>query len=88
MGMTFIPGTLRSHTVASAPIVGRERVHGLLIFEDTEREHAIDQSALRLMTVIGTAMGMALERGGHLRDLEGSTIGADPSKAGSQGTAG
>lgn len=61
LGMTCIPGTPRSLSVASAPIIGGERVLGMLIVEDIRREHAFDASTLRLLEAVGASMGLAME---------------------------
>ncbi|MDM0025169.1 GAF domain-containing protein [Variovorax saccharolyticus] len=67
LGLTCMPGTVRSRTVAAAPIVGLQRVLGLVIAEDDEREYAIDASALRTMEIVGALLGGALESA-RLRD--------------------
>lgn len=67
LGLTCMPGTVRSRTVAAAPIVGLQRVLGLVIAEDDEREYAIDASALRTLEIAGALLGGALERA-RLRD--------------------
>ena len=67
LGLTCMPGTVRSRTVAAAPIVGMQRVLGLVIAEDDEREYAIDASALRTLEIVGALLGGALESD-RLRD--------------------
>ncbi|MDQ6683581.1 MAG: GAF domain-containing protein, partial [Pseudomonadota bacterium] len=56
-----LPGTRRALSVASVPIVGGQRVLGLVALEDYEREHAFDPAALRLLATVCASMGVALE---------------------------
>jgi GAF domain-containing protein len=60
-GVTCLPGTPRSRSVAAVPIVGRQRVMGYVVVEDLHREHAFDESALRLLETVATSMGGAIE---------------------------
>ena len=56
-----IPGTPRSQSVAMVPIVGGQRVLGFVGLEDLDRQHAFDESAVRLLTTVAASMGVALE---------------------------
>ena len=60
-GVLGLPGARRARSIASVPIVGGQRVLGLVTLEDHEREHAFDASALRLLTTVCASMGVALE---------------------------
>ncbi|MDM0015250.1 GAF domain-containing protein [Variovorax sp. J22P168] len=82
LGLTCMPGTVRSRTIASAPIVGVQRVLGLVIAEDDEREYAIDASALRTLEIVGALLGGALESA-RLRDQgsRGTSLPSSPATA-------
>ncbi|MGH8802210.1 MAG: GAF domain-containing protein, partial [Casimicrobiaceae bacterium] len=59
--LTIVPGTDRSKSFASVPIVGTDRVIGQITVENFEREHAYGESELRLLTTVASSMGVALE---------------------------
>jgi GAF domain-containing protein len=47
--------------MATVPIVGSDRVLGLVNLQNHEREHAYGEADVRLMQTIAASMGMALE---------------------------
>ncbi len=60
-GTTPVPGTDQSKSMISVPIIGSDRVLGLMSMENYERENAYGQSELRLLTTIAASLGTALE---------------------------
>ena len=60
-GAEAIPGTDQALSSASVPIIGSDRVLGLLSMEDHKREHAYGESEMRLLTTVAASMGVALE---------------------------
>ena len=70
-GVTCLPGTPRSCSVAAVPILGRQRrVLGYVVVEDLLREHAFDESAMRLLETVATSMGAALENAQLLKETQ------------------
>jgi signal transduction histidine kinase/CheY-like chemotaxis protein len=55
------PGTDWCLSIIGAPIRGAERVLGMIVIENHEREHAFDDADLRALTTIGATLGTALE---------------------------
>ncbi|HVE51478.1 MAG TPA: GAF domain-containing protein, partial [Casimicrobiaceae bacterium] len=55
------PGTDFCLSIIGAPIRGTQRVLGMIVIEDHEREHAYGDSDLRVLTTIGATLGVALE---------------------------
>jgi GAF domain-containing protein len=55
------PGTDWAHSLAATPIIGRDRVLGMIVLEDHKREHAFAEPQLRLLQTIASNMGAALE---------------------------
>jgi len=56
-----IPGTDWCHSIIGAPIRGTQRVLGMIVIENHERDYAYDDDALRVLTTIGATLGTALE---------------------------
>ncbi len=56
-----VPGTSRSQSVVTVPVIGGQRVLGFVALEDLERENAFDDAAVRLLTTVAASMGVALE---------------------------
>jgi transcriptional regulator with GAF, ATPase, and Fis domain len=56
-----IPGTGNSLSGVAVPIIGSDRVIGLILLEDYERENAYDESIVRLLETVASSMGVALE---------------------------
>ena len=59
-GFKTVPGTVAGNSIARVPIVGSDRVLGLIGVE-SEREHAFGESDVRLLTTVAASMGVALE---------------------------
>ena len=55
------PGTDRQPLDACVPILGGDRVLGLMLIENHEREHAFGEAEVRLLTTVAASMGVALE---------------------------
>ncbi len=60
-GFTTIPGTDQSHSSLAVPIVGSDRVLGVVVMEDYERENAYGEAEVRLLSTVTATMGVALE---------------------------
>ncbi len=56
-----LPGTDLGKSMISAPIITGDRVIGSITIEHYEREHAYDESELRLLTTVAASLGTALE---------------------------
>jgi GAF domain-containing protein len=56
-----LPGTDRSRSGASVPIISNDRVLGALQLENYERDNAYRESDVRLLTTIAASLGAALE---------------------------
>jgi len=56
-----VPGTDQSKSMIAVPIVGSDRVLGLIGIENYERENAFGESDLRLLGTIAASLGTALE---------------------------
>ena len=56
-----VPGTDDSHSSVFVPIMGSDRVLGIIIMEDYEREYAYGESEVRLLSTVAASMGVALE---------------------------
>ncbi|MDQ6684652.1 MAG: response regulator, partial [Pseudomonadota bacterium] len=61
LGYRVIPGTDQSRSAIGMPIVGSDRVLGLLVVENHERDGAFGASEQRLLTTVAASMGVALE---------------------------
>ena len=55
------PGTDWCLSIIGAPIRGTQRVLGMIVIENHQREHAYGEADLRVLTTIGATMGTALE---------------------------
>jgi GAF domain-containing protein/CheY-like chemotaxis protein len=60
-GGRIIPGTDIAKAVAFVPILGGDRVLGMMKLENHEREHAFGESQVRLLTTVAASVGVALE---------------------------
>ena len=61
IGSFSIPGTQMEKSFIAVPIVAGGRVVGLVGVGDYEREHAFDESSVRLLQTVVSAMSVALE---------------------------
>ena len=55
------PGTERSHSLVSVPIVGSNRVLGFFALQNHQREYAFGEAEVRLLQTICASVGVALE---------------------------
>ena len=60
-GIAPADGTDWAHSLAGVPIVGSNRVLGLIGLQDHEREYAYGEKDLQLLQTIAASMGVALE---------------------------
>src|SRR5215831_6378031 len=61
LGVKPIPGTDQSQCVAYIPIMGSDRVLGLIVVENYERRDAFGEAEVRLLSTVAASMGVALE---------------------------
>ncbi|HET9668762.1 MAG TPA: GAF domain-containing protein [Casimicrobiaceae bacterium] len=61
MGLKVVPGGWQPMSSMWVPIVGNERVLGLVCVWNFEREHAFGEAEVRLVSMVTAAMGIALE---------------------------
>src|SRR5262249_29791409 len=72
-GAGAMPGTDQCLSSAIVPIVGSDRVLGLVGMENHEREHAFGESELRLLTTVASSMGVALENARLFEEIQRRT---------------
>ncbi|MDQ2961587.1 MAG: GAF domain-containing protein, partial [Pseudomonadota bacterium] len=60
-GLIVVPGTDQSQSSVRVPILGSDRVLGVVAIEDYERENAYGESEVRLLSTVAASMGVALE---------------------------
>jgi PAS domain S-box-containing protein len=58
---TAVPGTDVSKSMIATPIIGSDRVIGIIGIENYERENAYTETDLRLLSTIAASLGAALE---------------------------
>jgi len=61
LGIGVIPGTDDSQSAVFVPILSGDRLLGLIVLEDYERENAFGESEVRLLDTVAASMGVALE---------------------------
>ena len=61
LGLSAIPGTDAPLSVIMVPIIGSDRVVGMLSMDNYEREYAFGESEVRLLGTVAASMGVALE---------------------------
>ncbi|MEO8344758.1 MAG: GAF domain-containing protein [Betaproteobacteria bacterium] len=59
-GVAARPGTDQSKSAIDVPIIGNDRVLGVVSLENHEREHAYGEAEVRLLSTVASSMGMAL----------------------------
>ncbi|HEX4354120.1 MAG TPA: GAF domain-containing protein, partial [Polyangiales bacterium] len=57
----LLPGTDPPRSLLAAPIVGSDRVIGLISLQSLERTHAFTEADERMLATVGASMGLALE---------------------------
>ena len=62
LGLALIEGTDQSKSLIGVPVISSDRVLGIIVMEDYEREHAYGESEVRLLTTIAASLGTALKR--------------------------
>ncbi len=60
-GIGLIPGTDQCLSMVTMPIIGSDRVLGIISLENFEREHAFGEPEVRLLETVAASMGVALE---------------------------
>ena len=61
LGPACFPGTEQSQSSIYVPILGGDRVLGIINLWDYERENAYGEAEVRLLTTVAASMGVALE---------------------------
>ncbi|HZI82705.1 MAG TPA: GAF domain-containing protein, partial [Casimicrobiaceae bacterium] len=61
MGLKHLPGTDRSRSMLMVPILGGDRVLGVILVENFARENAYGDAETRLLSTVAASMGVALE---------------------------
>ncbi len=60
-GLHHMPGTDQAKSMINVQIIGSDRVLGIILLEDHEREHAYGPADVRLLQTVASSMGVALE---------------------------
>ncbi|MFO1415371.1 MAG: GAF domain-containing protein [Burkholderiales bacterium] len=60
-GLGAMPGTDQSKSNVVVPIIGSDRVLGMISMENYEREHAYSEAEVRILTTVAASLGVALE---------------------------
>jgi GAF domain-containing protein len=68
-----VPGTDQCVSSATVPIIGSDRVLGMLTMEDHGREHAFGEAEIRLLTTVASSMGVALENARLFEEIQRRT---------------
>ena len=61
IGIQPSPGTDWAHSLVAVPIIGSDRVLGIIALQDHEREYAFGAHEIRLLENVAASMGLALE---------------------------
>ena len=61
IGIQPSPGTDWAHSIVAVPIIGSDRVLGIIALQDHEREYAFGAHEIRLLENVAASMGLALE---------------------------
>jgi len=72
-GLTLMPGTEQELSLAAVPIIGSDRVLGILGMSNFEREGAFGESEVRLLTTVAASMGVALENARLFEEIQRRT---------------
>ena len=72
-GLTLVAGTEQELSMAAVPIIGSDRVLGILSLSDFEREGAFGESEIRLLTTVAASMGVALENARLFEEIQRRT---------------
>jgi GAF domain-containing protein len=73
LGFQRIPGTDQSLSQVRVPILGSNRVLGIIAMENYEREAAYGEADVRLLTTVAASMGVALENARLLDETQRRT---------------
>ncbi|MBK6647916.1 MAG: GAF domain-containing protein [Anaerolineales bacterium] len=61
LGLTLLPNTEAAKSSVNVPIIGSDRVIGVIIVQSHEREYAFGESQVRLVQTVAASMGVSLE---------------------------
>ncbi|TMG87513.1 MAG: GAF domain-containing protein [Betaproteobacteria bacterium] len=61
LGASALPGTDDSQSAVFVPILGSDRVLGLIVLENYDKEDAFGEAEVRLLSTVAASMGVALE---------------------------
>ncbi len=60
-GLQLTPGTEMPRSMLYVPLIGGDQVRGSISLQNLDREHAFDESDVRLLTMLAHSMSVALE---------------------------
>ncbi|MEO6748672.1 MAG: GAF domain-containing protein, partial [Casimicrobiaceae bacterium] len=72
-GLTLIAGTEQELSMTAVPVIGGDRMLGILTLSSFEREQAFGPSEVRLLTTVASSMGVALENARLFEDNQRRT---------------
>ncbi|MBT2325571.1 response regulator [Variovorax paradoxus] len=70
LGIRPAPGTDWAHSIAAVPIIGSNRVLGLIALQNHEREYAFGPHEIGLLETVAASMGLALENARLLHETQ------------------
>ncbi|MFN8433539.1 MAG: GAF domain-containing protein [Anaerolineales bacterium] len=63
LGLALLPNTEAALSSVNVPIIGSDRVIGVIIVQSHEKEYAFSDAQVRLLQTVAASMGVALENG-------------------------
>ncbi|MBK8780558.1 MAG: GAF domain-containing protein [Anaerolineales bacterium] len=63
LNLTLLPNTEAAKSSVNVPIIGSDRVIGVIIVQEHEKEYAFSEAQVRLLQTVASSMGVALENG-------------------------
>jgi GAF domain-containing protein len=61
LGLIPVPGTDESQSIVFVPILGGDRVLGVIVLEDHVRQYAYGEADIRVLGTVASSLGVALE---------------------------
>ncbi|HNA87920.1 MAG TPA: GAF domain-containing protein, partial [Anaerolineales bacterium] len=61
LGLTLLPNTEAAKSSVNVPIIGSDRVIGVIIVQSHEKEYAYSEAQVRLLQTVAASMGVSLE---------------------------
>ncbi|HND47715.1 MAG TPA: GAF domain-containing protein, partial [Anaerolineales bacterium] len=63
LGLALLPNTEAAKSSVNVPIIGSDRVIGVIIVQSHEKEYAFSDAQVRLLQTVAASMGVSLENG-------------------------